>query len=363
MIKPTVILNYLLKENLISFFIIFIFCCFLFFTVDFIELLRRSSSKNIPISLIFKITFLHLPSLLPIILPTVFLLCSMNTFMKLNKNSELSIMRSSGLSIWFFMFPAILNCLIITILYVSFFNPIFSQMHIKFKSYEGSLFKGSTGLHEISPTGLWLREINQSNEFVINATHYSPGDNKLRNVIIFEFSENGLFKRRIDAEEVLMSEKNWQLIKVSVAKINQTPVYYEEMDIDFKLSIKKIEQNFRSPETINFWNLKKYIRSLEESGFTAKKHNIYFNYLLSFPLIVITMVLLGCILSIRKERKKKQYLNILIGIILGILFHFLTDITRTIGQNGDLSVFFAVWGVPIIAISILLGFLIHIEDG
>lgn len=363
MIKPFLILNYILRANFYSFLVIAFFCCFLFFAIDLIELLRRSSSKEIPLHFIFKISFLHLPSLFPIILPTVFLLSSMHTFMKLNKNSELSIMRSSGLSIWFFLLPTIINCLIISCLYITFFNPIFCQMNIKFKSYESTYFKGNSGLHTISPTGLWLREIDENSEFVINALHYSPLDNKLQNVIIFEFSKNGSFEKRIDATNVLMSDENWQLFNGSVVRINSRPTYFEEMDLDFKLSIKKIEQNFRSAETINFWKLPKYIKNLERSGFTAKKHIVYYNYLLSFPLVLIAMVLLGCILSIKRERKKKQFLNISLGIIIGVLFHFITDVFRTIGISGGLPIFFSTWGIPIIVISILVGVLIHLEDG
>lgn len=363
MFKPFLIVNYLLKTNFYSIILITFFSCFLFLTIDLIELLRRSSSKEVPFEIVIKIALLHLPSLFPIIFPTVFLLSSMHTFMKLNKSSELSVMRSSGISIWFFMLPSIFNCLIISFFYILVFSPIFSQMNVKFKSYEGNYFKGNSGLHTISPTGLWLREINDDNQFVINASHYSPLDNQLQNVIIFEFDNNEEFKRRIDAGKVTMSEENWELMDVSVVKINQPPVLFENLKIELNLSIEKIEQNFRSIDTISFWKLPNYIENLVNSGFNAKKHIIHYHYLFSFPLILLTMVMLGCSLSIRKSRTKKQYFNIFIGLIIGILFHFLTDVLRTMGISGNLSIFFSVWAMPIISISILLGILIHIEDG
>ena len=70
-----------------------------------------SASKNIDFNILVKIALLHLPSLFPIILPTTFLLSSIHTFMKLNKNSELSVIRSSGISIWLFILPAISTAL------------------------------------------------------------------------------------------------------------------------------------------------------------------------------------------------------------------------------------------------------------
>ncbi len=363
MIKPFLIYGYLTKQNFISFFTITFFCCFLFLTIDLIELLRRGSSKEIPFELILKIALLHLPSLLPIILPTVFLLSSMQTFMRLNRNSELNVMRSSGISVWIFILPSIINCFFIASMYILFFNPLFSQMNVKFKSYESEHFKGNTGLHIVSPTGLWLREIDQNKEFVINAAHYSPLDNILQNVIVFEFDKDEKFIKRIDASKVLLSEKYWDLEKVSVVKINQTPEYFDKMRLKFNLSIKTIEQNFRSADTISFWKLPDYIKNLERSGFSARKHIIYYHYLISFPFILIAMVMLGCSLSIRKSRVKNQVLNVLFGIIIGIVFHFLTDVFRTFGINGSLPIFFSIYTVPLISIFFLLGLFIQFEDG
>ena len=100
MLKNKIIFRYLLKENLISFLIILSFSCLLFVSIDLIELIRRSSSKTIEFYTLLKMSILHIPSLFPIILPTVFLLSSMNTYMKLNKNNELSVLRASGFSIF-----------------------------------------------------------------------------------------------------------------------------------------------------------------------------------------------------------------------------------------------------------------------
>ena len=85
--KNTIVLRYIIKENLFSFIIIFTFACIFFISIDLIELIRRSSSKNIEFPVLLKMALLHIPSLFPIILPTGFLLISMNTYMRLNKNN------------------------------------------------------------------------------------------------------------------------------------------------------------------------------------------------------------------------------------------------------------------------------------
>jgi lipopolysaccharide export LptBFGC system permease protein LptF len=75
------------------------------------------------------------------------------------------------------------------------------------------------------------------------------------------------------------------------------------------------------------------------------------------------MVLLGCILSIKKERIKKNVIKIIYGILIGVIFHFLSDITKTLGQSGSLNIFLSVWSTPIIFNFLLISTLIHLEDG
>ena len=72
MIKNTIVLRYLVKENIFSFLILFIFSCMLFISIDLIELIRRSSSKEIDFLILLKMAIFHIPTLFPLILPTVF---------------------------------------------------------------------------------------------------------------------------------------------------------------------------------------------------------------------------------------------------------------------------------------------------
>jgi lipopolysaccharide export LptBFGC system permease protein LptF len=75
------------------------------------------------------------------------------------------------------------------------------------------------------------------------------------------------------------------------------------------------------------------------------------------------MVLLGCSLSIKRDRIKKNVLKILYGLIVGLLFHFSSDLIKTFGQSSDLNIFLSVWAAPLIFNFLLLSSLIHLEDG
>ena len=74
------------------------------------------------------------------------------------------------------------------------------------------------------------------------------------------------------------------------------------------------------------------------------------------------MVLLGCLLSIKKERVKKNAIKIIYGLIIGLIFHFTSDVVKTLGQSSDLNIFLTVWAAPLIFIFLLISTLIHLED-
>ena len=234
-----IVIKYLVKENYIH---LSGHSCLLFISIDLIELIRRSSTKEIEFSILLKMAFLHIPTLFPIILPTVFLLSSMHTYMKLNKNNELTVLRASGFSIWVLITPTVANTLVISIFYIFVFNPIFAFMNVKFKNYESNFFKGSYGLFSISETGLWLREKNENFEYVINAQHYSFENNTLKNVKIFKYDHNNKFKERIDVENVRMiNDQYWELTNGFKLEINKTQVLFQRSN-RYKSRCEKIEK-------------------------------------------------------------------------------------------------------------------------
>ena len=90
-----------------------------------------------------------------------------------------------------------------------------------------------------------------------------------------------------------------------------------------------------------------------------------FKEILNFSLVDFADVFLVALLLYSSYRllRGTVAINIFIGIIIGIIFHFSTDVLRTIGMSGTLPIFFATYGVPLISIFFLLGILIHTEDG
>ena len=75
---------------------------------DMIELLRITASANdVSFQTILSMVFLKLPTLTQKAVPFTILFGAMLTFWHLNKNQEFVVARSSGVSAWEFLLPAV----------------------------------------------------------------------------------------------------------------------------------------------------------------------------------------------------------------------------------------------------------------
>ena len=64
-------------------------------------------------------------------------------------------------------------------------------MNIKFRTYESLYFKGNSGLPFLN--WFMVKEITETNEYVINSSHYSSEEKKLINVKFLNSTEMIIF--------------------------------------------------------------------------------------------------------------------------------------------------------------------------
>ena len=65
----------------------------------------------------------------------------------------------------------------------------------------------------------------------------------------------------------------------------------------------------------------------------------------------------------RHTRFGRTGLMVLAAIGLGFTVHFLRNFAQILGDNGQLPVPLAAWTVPVAAVMLSLGILLHLEDG
>ncbi len=332
--------------------------------VDLIELLRRASGKeNVSIFVVLQMVFLRLPHLLQELLPLIALFGGMMTFFRLSRTNELTVIRASGVSVWQFLLPGLAVAVLFGIFTLTVINPITATMQSQFAQMKAKHFKQRTNLLMISSQDLWLRQIDNDGLSVIHARSAINQGVDLADVIIFRYDKTEQFVGRIEAERARLRKGYWDLDNVLMTSPDQPGIIKDHLQLDTTLTVTQIQESFAPPKTLSFWDLPEFIETLEQAGFSAINHRLYWHSLIASPVLLFAMVLVAATFSLRATRRGQTSLLVMSGIATGFVFYFLTDIIQALGMSGNLPVPLAAWSPAIIIVLLGLAMMFHLEDG
>ncbi len=371
---PSTLSFYIARQFFLAFAVALFVVLAIIGLIELVELIRRASHKeqSVPFAIIMEMALLKIPFTAEKVLPFAVLIGAMVSLSRLTKSSELVIARASGISVWQFMAPVFLVALLIGSFFMMAFNPMSSAMITRFENLEGKYITNRPSVLAVSPSGLWVRQVESVNatfnkkpigEYIIHAKRISQQDMSLSQVIIFIFGEEKQFLGRIDAPTAKLEEGYWDVTRPMVSAPGLASQTMSSYQLTTELSISQIQESYASPKTLSFWELPKFISVLEKAGFSALRHKLHFQTLLSLPFILGSMVLIAAIFSLRQHRRGRVGLMITGGILSGFLFYFISNLVYALGFSGSLPVTLAAWTPPLISSMIGMAALLHLEDG
>ena len=331
--------------------------------VTLIDLLDRLATKDVSLSVVLPMALLKLPFLSQEVMPFTVLFASMTTFWRLTRSNELVVTRSAGISAWQFLSPVLLVGLVIGILTTTVLNPVAAVFLSRFEKLEASHIHNSASQLSVSATGLWLRQADDTGQSVIHAERVAQDSRSLNRVIVFQFGREDSFLRRIDARRAELRDGFWRLHKPAISSPGELSRSENFVDLPTDLTLDKIQESFAPPETISFWSLTDFIDLLERAGFSAVRHELQFNKLLSIPVLLSAMILLAATFSLRAQRKGRVGLIVLAGILAGFLLYFLSSFVFALGLSGRIPVVLAAWTPAGVSLLLGIAMLLHLEDG
>jgi lipopolysaccharide export system permease protein len=332
--------------------------------IDTVELLRRAADRaDATLGVVLQMALLHLPYLTQKLLPFAVLFGTMFSFQRLTRSQELIAARSVGVSVWQFLLPAILVVAGLGSFVVIAFNPLASAMVARYEQLDQSYFSSHASLATVSGSGIWLRQAEGGNDVVIHARQMTRDPPVLETVVVFFYDKGVHFVRRADAPTARLEPGHWKLLDPVVVAADGSQTTSEELLIPTDLTAGGIQENFAPPETMSFWELPRFINSLEAVGFSAREHRLYWHDLLALPLLLSAMLVIGTAFSLRLARHGGTGLLVAAGLVAGFAFYILSDLVFAIGLSGQLPVALAAWTPAGIAILLGVATLFYLEDG
>jgi len=356
--------RYIGRRFLASIGMVFLLIMAVGFLIDVVNLGERASAREgTGFVLIVEMALLRLPYIAQKVLPFAVLFGTMLTYLWLTRTNELVVSRAAGVSVWQFLLPSLLIALLLGIFVVTVFNPLSSAFISRYEHLEAQYLHGQSSLLDVSNGGLWLRDGDNNEQMVIHADGVSQSGSELRDVIVFIYQDIDRFVQRIDAKTASLHDGYWELNDALITSPEMTAEFVDNYRLDTDLTVERIQDSFAPPDTMSFWALPAFIKTLEKAGFSALRHRIYWHSILAVPLLLAAMVLVAATFSLRLTRRGRLGIFVLAGLIAGFVLYFLSDVSLALGMSGSLPAVLSAWAPAAIFALIGTAMLFHLEDG
>lgn len=362
---PATLFRYISGRMLIAIFGLFAMLASLVLLVDLIENMRFAGKfADGDFGLAAAMTLMRAPSLTQTLIPFVFLFGSIWMFYQLNKRSEISVMRSAGLSVWRLLAPAALIAAMSGLLIITTLDPLSASLLSQAESLKTRQQGANQNLVRIFGDGIWLRQKDESGQLIINAGSYDDQRAALENVQIWRFDSESTFIERIDAKEAFLSGRTLELHDAQLRTLDNerqkyTPIYA----VQTPLTAANLRERVAQPETISIWDLPRFIILAETAGVPTTRYDIRFHDLCSTPLKLLAMVLIAAAFSMRPVRTGGALKLSVLSILTGFALFILSEISTALGESSLAPPALAAWIPAIVASLAAITALLHLEDG
>lgn len=355
---------YIAKKFLINFGLVTVSVSLLIAMINIFDILNQVSGKDVGFSDVLIMDILQVPSFIEDIAVFLIMISSMISLFTLSIRSEITVMRSSGLSFWQILMPIAVTSFIIGWFFILVFNPITISASKRLTHMQQKLINQEAS--SLTPTnGIWLKQENvddQNEDIIIRADKIYRRDLRMMDVNLWFFNKDHQFYKRVDAQSMMFEEGSWNLENVVINDDKDINLKIDSLVIPTNLKpefiTKKILNNFESVRLFSVYDLPSLIRDLKDSGFSPRKFVVYLHSLLSKPFLFVAMSMMAAYFAINNSRSKNNVMFFVSGIALGLLFYIVLIIVNAIGSSGIIPTFLTTWMVVIImmAISVLLIF-------
>ena len=341
---------YILKKFFYSFILTFLIFSVILFIGDFVEQFRKSTGKNVSLSIIFQLTLLNFLSLIYFTLPLIVFSSSILAYLGLIKGSEKIIINSVGISNVKITLPAITLYIFLGIFFITIINPLTALFDERYSELEYRYIDRVDKFASITKNGLWLKQDNQEKNLssVLYAREIKEQGRYIIDFMILEYDEKGSFQGRLDGKTAFLSNEYWMMENVQI-----TPKFgmaYFEKTLKYQTNIKPedITDSLSSPTNISIWRLLTFINFLEGLGYSAIDFKMHLYDLIFLPFFMASLALLASAL-VRKLKQNDRFTETIIySLIIIFIIYFVSNLLDALGSTSQLNPIISKASLPLI---------------
>jgi lipopolysaccharide export system permease protein len=335
--------KYWLKEFLKFFFIIQGMILLLFVFIDYLSKMDRFLNSDLSLLGAFGYVLLKVPFMFVQLTPASILLATIIVFGLMNRNNELLAVRSSGISVYFLIKPALLVGVVLAVLMFFLGETIIPVSMAKANFIKYNVIKKKKDYFS-ARKDIWVKSENK----LIHINFYDPVLQSVADITITSLRKNFSLESRIDAKKGYFKQGEWVFENIIQQTHNETT-----MDYDVKLYDKKtipltfnpqdLGEVSKKSEEMSFFELKEYVNKVEAEGYDSTTYRVDLNGKIAFPFICIIMVLVGAATGMRSFVKENIPVAIAIGVVIAFMYWIMYGFCLSLGYGTILPPIISAW--------------------
>jgi lipopolysaccharide export system permease protein len=329
--------RYFWQETSINILMIMLGLLAMFSFFDLIQELDSLGEGNYGITQMLVFVLLSIPGHIYDVVPVAVLVGMMHSLGTLARNSELVVMRVSGLSLvnigWILVKVGMLFTAL-TFFVGELITPISEKMAQRLR-----VQATDSVIAQDFKSGLWVKD----GKSFVNVETVLP-DASLLNVHIYEFDENFKLRSISVAKKGQYEDEHWGLSDVTQTKFN-TFKKIEQNNIQTQIFNKANWKSLIRPELLNVllvapekmsvWNLYAFVQHLQANKQKSTRYDVALWSKIIYPLACMVMVILALPFGFIQQRTGGTSAKLFIGVMLGVVYQIMNRVFIHLGVLND----------------------------
>lgn len=239
----------------------------------------------------------------------------------LASNSELIVMRASGISLWRIVGWVMRSAMLLVVL--SFLLSEYVIPHTSEQAESVKKHRSAAELGEVK--GYWTRE---GQRFIY--IDYANAQGQLRNVQMLDFDQDYRLNSVLDAQQgQFIQNGQWSL--TNAAQMDISPegpsqlIQTKEQDLALALQPKYVHMVTIDPEDLAPSQLISFMRYMHEYSQVPKPYLLAFWQKVSAPFALLALVLIACSFIFGPLRQQSMGFRLVIALFVGLGFYYVQD--------------------------------------
>jgi len=346
---PNILDRYIIRKYIAIFLLVFLALILISVIVTFFERIDNVYEHNKPISLLFQYIWYNLPEFIHYLLPVTALTSALLALGLLTKFNEITAMKACGISLYRIIAPIILMAVL-----ASLFSFYVQERILPYSNKKREAIWNK--INDVPPRSYtyldrrWV--LSRGKDRIYHYNYFDPEKAVFNHLSVFDLNPSSWsFERRVYSERGYLGEGTLSLENCWVRDFLGEKT--ERFDRRSGMNLSRIEEmsyflkEWKEPSQMNFGELRKYIKEIEESGFDTVKFKVDLHYKISFPLASLIMTIIGIPFAFSMG-KRGTLVGIGLSIVIAMVYWGAIGVLRELGMINFLPAFLSAWGPNLI---------------